>query len=223
MLVLGCHGAVSNQADASPLSALQVILGATTVERIGSVRSPRRPRQRLRPRLELDAGCSPDITAEPLDRSGQHVSAAPEMAQPRHRRQRGRSATALSLRLLAAVLAGLLGLSSLGEIAHFLLVPHAICADHGELIEVSGHAAQHAEAPSPEPQVAPLSDEGAGHDHCDLLASQQRPLALPAIAPVAIVPASAGTLIAIAGGQTSLWPLPPLALAPKTSPPSAQA
>jgi hypothetical protein len=33
MLVLGCHGALSNQADASPLSALQVI----SVQRPSSV------------------------------------------------------------------------------------------------------------------------------------------------------------------------------------------
>jgi hypothetical protein len=148
------------------------------------------------------------------------------MAQVRQKKQQRRKATSLALRALAVLIAGLLSLSSLGEIAHFLLVPHAICADHGELIEVSevgGHAAPHADAPSSAPQVAPASGEGSGHDHCELLASHQRQLALPAVAPGAVVPVATGVLIALAGGETSRQPLPALALAPKTSPPPSLA
>jgi hypothetical protein len=144
------------------------------------------------------------------------------MTQARQRKPRRRKATTLALRALAAVVASLLSLSSLGEIAHFLLVPHAICADHGELIEVSEgsqHAAAHADTVSSDPEVAPASDEGSGHDHCELLASHQRQLALPAVAPVAVVPIATGMLIALVGGEASRRPLPALALAPKTSPP----
>src|SRR5690349_15523621 len=54
------------------------------------------------------------------------------------RERRGREATSSALRWLAACLAFLLVASSLGQIGHFLLVSHAICAEHGELLELSG-------------------------------------------------------------------------------------
>jgi hypothetical protein len=130
------------------------------------------------------------------------------------------------LRVLAVVTASLLSLSSLSQIAHFVLVPHAICADHGELIEVSEgarHAAHGADAASVETRATPASDESSGHDHCELLASQQRQLALPAISPTAVVPVGAGTLIALDGGKTGRQALPALVLAPKTSPPRSPA
>ena len=138
---------------------------------------------------------------------------------------RGRKATSAALRVVAACLALLLTASSLGQIAHFLLVPHAICAEHGELVELSAgseHAGpHHAEVAAADSDASPAvsSEEATSHDHCEILASQQRQLALPAANVVALLPAAASSTLALVESSAARHSLPTLSVAPKTSPP----
>ncbi len=143
----------------------------------------------------------------------------------RRRRKLGRKATSAVVRVVAACLALLLAASSLGQIAHFLLVPHAICAEHGALVELSvgsDHTGPHlaeVETAAHEAGASVWSRELASHDHCEMLASAQRQLALPAASVVALVPvatSSSLTLVEISAAQASLARL---SVAPKTSPP----
>jgi hypothetical protein len=128
------------------------------------------------------------------------------------------------LRCLAACLALLLAGSSLGQIAHFLVVPHAICEEHGELVEVSAHAGHDAAAERHDdtPASAP-SEEAPTHDHCELLASDQRHVAVPIAALIAVVPAAPSPLLALPLARPARVSRLTLALAPKTSPPSLSA
>jgi hypothetical protein len=148
----------------------------------------------------------------------------PMVQSEQRQSRRGRKSTSAALRWLAACLALLLTASSLGQIAHFLVVPHAICAEHGELLELSGSAehsrTDHA-ADDGEHRASPFasSEAGAGHDHCELLASGQRQLALPAAALVAVIPAASGCALELPPVTAQRLSLPTLALAPKTSPP----
>ncbi len=148
------------------------------------------------------------------------------MSRARTQRARpGRRAIPALLRLVAAWLALLLAAAPLEQIAHFTLVPHAVCAEHGDIIELAhddGHAERAAapfekEAPSPnQADSRPTSS----HDHCELLASAQRPATLPN--------GNGGAVLAPAIPlRTSTERSPPaalpriLAMAPKTSPPPA--
>ena len=139
--------------------------------------------------------------------------------------ERGRHATSPALRALATFVALLLTLSALGQVAHFLLVPHAICGEHGELLELSERAAH-----TPTGHVDRSSDPGtrvvashipADHDHCQVLARGQREQAGPEAPSLVVPPASiAGALTA--ARQAAAHPtLAALSLAPKTSPPRA--
>jgi hypothetical protein len=141
------------------------------------------------------------------------------------RRAAGRKAASPLLRALAAFVAVLLTASSLGQIAHFLLVPHAVCAEHGELVELSNgsdHAGpHHAEAAPVFDDSTVMSPEGAAsHDHCELLASGQEQLALPVAGVVALVPAAAASSLALIEPSVASPSLSTLLVAPKTSPPA---
>lgn len=144
------------------------------------------------------------------------------------RERRRRRATSAALRWLAACLALLLVASSLSQIGHFFLVSHTICAEHGELLELSGSAAAthvaHATNDG-ERRASPFasSAEASGHDHCELLASHQRQLALPAASLVAMVPAASSCALELSPVALRHPSLPTLSLAPKTSPPCASA
>src|SRR5688500_9504744 len=119
--------------------------------------------------------------------------------EQRRSQQRGRRATPATLRAMAALVALLLAASSLAQIAHFLLVPHAICEHHGELIELSAepaHASQHRAQPERAghgTSAAVSSEEATSHDHCEVLASAQRQIVLPVANVVALVPAVASS------------------------------
>jgi hypothetical protein len=147
------------------------------------------------------------------------------MAEPT--RQRGRKATSSLLRLLAALVALLLTASALGQAAHFLLVPHAICAEHGELLELSegeGHVAGEHEtgAENARDTHASAPEAVATHEHCEVLARGQREQALPGTPVAALLPAVPPARVVSFSEQ--LAPAPSvscLALAPKTSPPRA--
>jgi len=137
---------------------------------------------------------------------------------------RGRSATRAVLRALASLVALLLTLSSLGQVAHFALVPHAICAEHGELVELSERAshvaASHAEPASNDRTRAAAPEQLSEHDHCQVLARGQREQALPASpAPRVLPPTAAGVKLAAAPQTAGFQRVSALSLAPKTSPP----
>ncbi len=111
--------------------------------------------------------------------------------------------------LLLAMLAWMLG--SVGAFAHVLKVRHAVCADHGQLIEL-GESQPDGLARGPE-LLAPSSDE---HDHgCALIvhaACEGDPLGAEI---VALAPT-------LSPEEAPPWVPPtmaPLANAPKTSPP----
>jgi hypothetical protein len=142
----------------------------------------------------------------------------------RARPQRGRKSTPSLQRVLAALVALLLSASALGQAAHFLLVPHALCAEHGELLELSergshGAAAHEQAAGSVKEAHASPPDAVAAHDHCDVLARGQREQGLPKAA-AALQPAAPFERATFFAAQRVFSPgLPALALAPKTSPP----
>jgi hypothetical protein len=142
------------------------------------------------------------------------------------RRAAGRKAASPVLRALAALVAILLTASSLGEIAHFWLVPHAVCTEHGELLELStesDHSGEHRTeaAPVAGAEVAAVAPERApSHDHCEILASEQRQLALPAASVVAFVPPAVSSSLFLVETCATSRSRSALSVAPKTSPPA---
>lgn len=146
------------------------------------------------------------------------------LARPRHP---DRKAIGVGLRALAALVALLLGVTSLGEATHFLVVPHAICAEHGELVELRQGASEAHEHDETDAQKAPASAPASGdveHDHCDVVAQAQREQLLPPL-PAFEVPGAgdASVSVAVALEPRVERPLDLLRLAPKTSPPRARA
>jgi hypothetical protein len=108
--------------------------------------------------------------------------------------------------VLALLLAG-----ALSGGLHFVLVPHEICADHGEAVEVG---------PEPKtPSESPLPSSSHAHDHCS--AAQASGILAPlgpslALAPP-VHPAYDSTP---AAGPRVVSPIETLRLAPKNSPPA---
>ncbi len=138
--------------------------------------------------------------------------------------KRGRRAASPWLRVLAVLVAFVLSASALSQAAHFLLVPHAICAEHGELLELGERAAhdalQHDPAAHDSEPEASQTELPAEHDHCQLLARSQRELSLFQAASVALLPAACSVPAPIFADSRDLTrPQQRLALAPKTSPP----
>jgi hypothetical protein len=130
----------------------------------------------------------------------------------------------MGLRALSVLVALLLAGSSLGQVAHFLLIPHAICAEHGELLELSRPSADVASAATTnDVSRAQLtsSNTDAGHEHCQLAARRERELLLQAASAPAILPATSRAiavdvpLVTLPVEGISRW-----LVAPKTSPPS---
>jgi hypothetical protein len=130
------------------------------------------------------------------------------------------------VRLLAAFVAVLLTASSLGQSAHFLLVPHAICAEHGELLElterdphVTGDSAEAATAADETRASEPAAL--VDHDHCQVLLRGQREQSLPAASAVAVLPPESAEKAAfLTALRRFTRELSVLSLAPKTSPPA---
>jgi hypothetical protein len=136
----------------------------------------------------------------------------------------GRTATPKALRALATLVALLLAASSLSQVAHFVLVQHAICAEHGELLELDERpahaAASHEHKAGSQLQARVSSTEASGHDHCQILARSQKQPGLPPAPAPSIAPAAASsTSCSIASTSGVVTTLPRLAVAPKTSPP----
>lgn len=129
------------------------------------------------------------------------------------------------MRALAALIALLLSASSLAQVAHFSLIPHAICAEHGELVELAAgdHARVETRGAGHDAQAsAPDEDTDPGHDHCQQLARNQREQALP-VAGELELPAAASALAEqlFVPSREAAHGLTLLSVAPKTSPPAA--
>jgi hypothetical protein len=141
-----------------------------------------------------------------------------------------RGATHASLRALAGLVAVLLGLSSLGQFAHFLLVPHAICPEHGELVELTDaeeHAVHDGVAARSKADggsvTAAASELSEDHDHCQVLSRGQREQLTPPPALQGLPHAASHEAPSSVDTGAAPRPLAALTLAPKTSPPRALA
>lgn len=145
------------------------------------------------------------------------------MVAPGPAKVRNERAPALVVRALSLLLTLLLLASSLGQVAHFVLVPHAICSEHGELLELS--AAPSAEADrdvqSDDGDAGLTRPEGAGsHDHCQLWLRAPREQLVPPCPALSLPPAAVSERVAPERADVDLLAArAPLLLAPKTSPP----
>ncbi|MCB9741412.1 MAG: hypothetical protein H6741_29915 [Alphaproteobacteria bacterium] len=113
------------------------------------------------------------------------------------------------LSLLLGLTAWLLGLSAAQ--VHRLLVQHVVCAEHGDVLELDSSRA----APSDEVSITSKAD----HDHdCPLegIATQSVAAQTLSLPPPLAEPIVAPRLGALVDGVRG----PPLAYAPKTSPPT---
>jgi hypothetical protein len=124
---------------------------------------------------------------------------------------------------LAAAASCLLGHGT--NLAHFLFVRHAICAEHGDLVH-AGEASQHGTAAHPELAIAapalqamPTSEPAHGDEHCAIV-SDRREHALRASSQALHAPALTDAALSAAGREASRGaPIPIFLLAPKSSPP----
>jgi hypothetical protein len=124
-------------------------------------------------------------------------------------------------RLFSGLLAlGLVGAQG-ASLAHFALVKHAYCPEHGELIHPDAeYRAPSAERHSSKPGLyaAEAAEREHGHDHC-ALAGHRRDSALPARTATSLIQADHRS--AVAPDLASVPPsLPRFRVAPKQSPPA---
>jgi hypothetical protein len=127
---------------------------------------------------------------------------------------------------LAIVLVALcVGVGLVARLGHHVLVAHASCPAHGELVHagpglpVGHHAAAHApRAESDAPSWSAPGDDDDAHEHCDALATTASLSLARAAAPLSLAPSFEllEPARAVPRARTRLL----LLLAPKTSPPS---
>lgn len=118
--------------------------------------------------------------------------------------------------VLALALVGAHGIS----LAHFALVQHAYCPEHGELIHPDAAPHAHASAhPTKTPGLYASEEvEQGGHEHCALL-GHRREVALPTNSS-ALLPAHEPPANVVAGGAWAPSSDARFRLAPKQSPPA---
>ncbi len=126
-----------------------------------------------------------------------------------------------STRSTALLAIALLLTAVLGARLHEALVPHAICAEHGEPIEVSPGALREAAHRPHEsgPRVEAAGEAEDAHEHCEIAlleSAKGLSAALPAPGAPAIVALRAAESWPVARAETSV---PLVLLAPKHSPP----
>jgi hypothetical protein len=109
----------------------------------------------------------------------------------------------------------------LAGVLHVLVVRHATCPGHGELVHGGAPAAT--PAPPPEGKVARGVTQSSEEldDHCLLMATRRREMAALTSALHSIVPAPSVTASAPPPALAVVTPRALLLLAPKTSPPLA--
>lgn len=112
--------------------------------------------------------------------------------------------------------------SRVGLELHWALVRHTVCAEHGELVELSSApSSEHAGAHQSEgPLLLPSAGEEHGHEHC-LLATAAREQPLTGAGAEQWVAAPAATGVQPAADPSQPWlPFARYLLAPHTSPPA---
>ena len=126
--------------------------------------------------------------------------------------------------IAAAVAALLLAASPLTEALHTLLVPHTLCAEHGEVVHLEDEAGPLAASSSSNDGVAfEASDAGqkAGHEHCPVVLDGLRRLAPQHAAGSLLLPAPIATgTCAVESLSLPHANVELTLLAPKTSPPA---
>jgi len=134
-----------------------------------------------------------------------------------------------AIRIFGALAIALVLVVSFARSVHEAVVPHSICAEHGESVELAPGTgapalpadAHHPHRESTDPRVVDSPENRAeDHEHCDLAVLgrtkelfQQQPAQAPAATSAPRVLAQHGT----ASGELSV---PLLLLAPKHSPPA---
>jgi len=107
----------------------------------------------------------------------------------------------------------------LSSVVHQVLVRHAVCSLHGELIHDDGAAPERRAGADTAFEVAGASARH-GHDHCQVLSLRPQGIGVAPAAAAASVPAGPGASDNPATAVRLPHPVPLLLLAPKSSPPA---
>ncbi|HEV3193323.1 MAG TPA: hypothetical protein VGY54_22600 [Polyangiaceae bacterium] len=121
----------------------------------------------------------------------------------------------------AAAVAFALLFGQLASLLHLAIAPHAICLEHGEIIELARAAATSIILPDRGGASAVTAGDAAEHDHDLCLAASADNDAANIIAPIALSPRGGATRAPLPIAATSSTMAARLyRLAPKTSPPA---
>ncbi len=148
------------------------------------------------------------------------------------RRPTSHSQRSAFVRALVLLVAALCAVVQLAGAAHFLVVRHTVCPEHGELVhEGAGHASAAGRAPlaRADRQLATVdatggSEEDHAHDHCALLSQRVDSLAAARVSYVLTASSPAPAIEAPGFAPRELAPVRRSTLllyAPKSSPPLA--
>lgn len=129
-----------------------------------------------------------------------------------------------ALSLLAAVVCIV---AQLAGAAHFALVPHSVCAEHGELVHGAAHSASTAAARADGASGAVIrsagdSDADHGHDHCTVTSHRVDARHVERVVIAVTEPRAAIEPTAVLEPNCTPVPVPRallLLMAPKSSPP----
>ncbi len=133
----------------------------------------------------------------------------------------------------ALVLSALLLFGALAQTVHEATVAHAVCPEHGELLDVARSAAiashthdhdRGATVPDCEstgPRAAPSSEE-SGHDEC-WFATLLKPGSAPCVESLAHFVPPRGSWIEVIDARVRVAAIPTLSFAPKHGPPARRA
>lgn len=131
------------------------------------------------------------------------------------------------IRYLAGFIATVCLLSQSSGIAHNLLVRHATCAEHGEIIHPSGDVPSVGGSTTEVAAHAVLggagesqSTKGHGHDHCLAVARGRGHVGLRAVAATVTTDRPAEAIVAFEAGLRGSDSYALYRLAPKNSPPA---
>lgn len=123
----------------------------------------------------------------------------------------------------AIALASIAAFGQLFSVAHLLLVPHRVCAEHGELVHLDAGptAIRHAEQDTASSYRSTGSaDSGDTRDHCFVSAIRKETLVVRG-APGSLLPLRMSYGVVASGHEIALPPaVAILQLAPKNSPPA---
>jgi hypothetical protein len=124
-----------------------------------------------------------------------------------------------------AIFAALLLTVQALNLAHLLLAPHAVCAEHGETIEreVRVPAAPAPANPERRTTIAAELEIASDHTHCDIAIQSRAARAIAASVSTLFAPADDAAVIEFVAPSAPRAVEATYRLAPKTSPPSALA